>query len=519
MAKKFSFTGIKRIEIPKTDLDFNVEDFGLSILVKYMPSILSTHKQNSEKIEYLWNYKNGIQDILEKQRPFLKSFLANNIVIENHASRQVDFKTALATSERRDYTIKPDVKNSKEIQDDITYFYRYQTDTNFYGKDKDLKEWIFTTGIGITYTCPRTDIITQKDGIYNFATLEDGYDINSEAPFEFNTLSPIDNFVVYSSSRNKQPLFCVSIVEVEKDETANVTTINKQKEIHIETRYASFILNSTMSFGSLNNYNLEKIKIHNYLPMIEYSANISRIGIIEKNKELFDSINSLVSTMLDIVVDGSNLILIFKNTDVDKKTIENMKDAGALIINDNPAKQNSVADVDTLKISVPIDSFNVYYEQRIKQADDIVGVASPSGQVTSGGDTGQARLLGGGWNNAYTIILNEINSFLIGDYEELKLILYICNLFPDNPINKLKASMIDIKYRINQNDNFLVKAQGIMNLYTVNMPKEEILKASGLFSDVGAVAKKWQENDDMVNEQKNKTTSISETKLNNNSQE
>ena len=46
----FAFRGIQRIEIPKVDSDFaTAEDYGLSILAKYMPNILSKHRENAEK--------------------------------------------------------------------------------------------------------------------------------------------------------------------------------------------------------------------------------------------------------------------------------------------------------------------------------------------------------------------------------------------------------------------------------------------------------------------------------------
>lgn len=496
------YKGIKRIEIPKSDIDFAGGDYGLSILQKYLPSILAEHKKNASKIEYFWNYKNGLQDIQKKTRLYNKDSLNNNIITENHASRQVDFKVGLSTSEIRDYTIKSDIQDVEDKKADITYLGRYFTDCNFFGKDKTLKEWIFATGIGTTFACPRTDI---------------GYfDMENEAPFEFDIVDPRENFVVYSSARNKQPLFCVQIVEVEQN--PNSKTITKQKEIHIETRYASFIVNTNLEFRNPKNWTFETVKGFRYLPMIEHSANISRIGLVELNRELFNAINTLVSSVEDMVVDNANVILVFKNTDITGEQVQEMKSAGAIIISDsNNARQGSVADLDTITIEIPFEGLNKYYEQRINQAYDIAGVPLASAQISSGGSTGQAVVYGGGWSNAYTIIKSEINSLLIGDYELLKLILQICKMYPDTPIDRLFASQIDIKYRINQNDNFLVKAQGIMNLYSTNMPKEEILKASGLFSDVGAVARKWEEADQKAKEEARKsrqTTSISETKAN-----
>ena len=59
--------------------------------------------------------------------------------------------------------------------------------------------------------------------------------------------------------------------------------------------------------------------------------------------------------------------------------------------------------------------------------------------------------------------------------------------------------MVDIKYRINQSDNILAKAQAMMNLYSMNMPKEEILKIVPVASDITTVSDKWETKDKLAN--------------------
>lgn len=532
VAREFNFKGIKRIEIPKQDIDFIDEEESKLTIRKYLPTILAAHQENAKKEQYLYNYMLGMQDILDKTRLYDKDAENNNKQVENHAFRQVDFKVGFLTGEKREYTHKAD-SNS----DDLIYLDRYFTDCGFYAKDKELKTWIYATGIGVTHCEPRTDIIIQGevDAIsgrraMRYATKEDGYDIGFEAPFNFATLDPTENFVVYSSSRSKEPLFCISIVSVDvSDESAIVPNI--QKEIYIETRYHYFKIQSDSLYTTfLTELQTEKAKVLHYLPMIEHSTNRARLGIIELNKDQFDAINTLKSSTSDMIVDGANVILVFKNTQIDAQQVKDMKKAGAILISDPvDGKTNSVADLDTIKLEIPFEGLNAYYEETLTQAYDIAGVPLASGAVTSGGDTGQARLLGGGWNNAYIIINNNITSLLEYDYEVLKLILLFCRQVPNCPLNELYASQIDIKYRINQNDNLLVKAQSIAQLYNVNMPKQYILKASGLFNDITTVAKDWEEYDTKSQEAENTTTeqitttesgeNITTTQQGNNSQE
>lgn len=515
---KFDFKGIKRIEIPKRDADFmGQSDYGFSIIKKYLPNILATHRQNASKIEFLHNYLLGEQDILAKERPHDVDKKNNNQIIENHANRQVEFKVGFLTGEQRDYTHKADTNS-----DDLIYLDRYFTDCNFFAKDSELKEWIYATGIGATHTEPRTDIIV-SDGVdeltgatkTRYATRKEGFDVNFNAPFNFDCVDPKENFVVYSSARNKEPLFCVSYVKVDISKPTDVAPIDGY-ELLIETRYASFKFNSDLGFSTFYWNTEDRVEITaktlHYLPIIEFSINKDRMGIIEKNRSCLNSINTLRSAVADMVVDNSNAILVFKNVDIEAEDVKAMKEAGAVIISDSSnAKQGSQADLKTITIEIPFDGLNKYTDQILQNCYDIAGVPMASGQVTSGGDTGQARLLGGGWNNAYIIINKEIQALLGYDYEQLKLILMLCKQVPNCPLDELFASQIDISYRINQNDNFMIKTQGMKYLYDMGMPLEFILRVGKLSNDIKTDAKEWQARIDKLKAEELAKQQVTET--------
>lgn len=500
---QFDFKGIKRITIPKLDSDFTESNgYGWDIIKKYLPSILSTHKENERKINYLYEYFLGEQDIYSKKRKHEVDAKNNNIEVENHANRQVEFKVGFLCGEVRDYTHKSDSDS-----DDLIYLDRYFTDCKFFTKDADLKEWIYTTGIGVTETKPRTDIIITepidpitKTARTRYLTADEGYNVEYEAPFEFECVDPRNNFVVYSSSTNKQPLFCVKYVDVdistERDNAPNI-----QKQLLIETRYAWFKFNADETFQTFYWNYPNKVEVMQksirYLPLIEFSVNKDRIGIIEKNRSAFNTINLFRSSINDMTVDNANSLLVFKNVDIDGETIRKMIEAGAVVIKDGVnGATTSVAGLTTVTIEIPYDKMATYVDQVKQEAYDIAGVPLASGQVTSGGDTGQARLLGGGWNNAY-IIINKEKLYIQGiDYDQLKLILLLCKQVPNCPLNELYASQVDINYRVNQNDNLQVKAQSMKYMYDMNMPLEFILKVGGLSNDIKTDSKNWQDNID-----------------------
>jgi hypothetical protein len=533
ITRDFDFKGIKRITIPKLDSDFTASNgYGWDIIKKYLPNILATHKKNAEKIDYLYNFKLGVQDILDKVRKHEVDENNNNIEVENHATRQVEFKIGFICGEPRDYTHKSDSDS-----DDLLYLMRYFSDCDFFAKDADLKDWIYTTGIGVTKTTPRTDIITTEKKLFfgnitRYKTAKEGFNIDFEAPFKYNVVDPRCNFKVYSSGDDKEDLFCVSYVDIDistdKDNQPQII-----KQLLVETRYAWFKFNAESSFASFywNKPNEVEIvsKELNYLPLIEFSVDKDRIGIVEKNKSAFNTINIFRSNVNDMVIDNANSILLFKNVDIDSNEIKEMIKAGAVIIRDgiNGATVTQ-AGFENVTIEIPFDKMATYIDQVMQNAYDIAGVPLASGQVTSGGDTGQARLLGGGWNNAYIIIHKEIMKLLEYDYKQLKLILMLCKRVPKCPLNELYASQVDIHYRVNQNDNLQVKAQSMKYMYDMNMPLEFILKVGGLSNDIKTDSRQWQENIDKARAiqaemQKASQTSTEEIKVeetnDNNSQE
>lgn len=517
---EFDFKGIRRITIPKTDLDFTAEnDYGWNTIKKYLPNILTTHKENERKIDYLYDYFLGIQDIRDKERTHDINKKNNHQEVENHASRQVEFKVGFLCGEMRDYTHKSDSDS-----DDLTILDRYFTDCKFYSKDADLKEWIYTTGIGVTKTTIRKDLfVTEEKGVFSKRQVtrvkgeKDGYNIQYQSPFKFELKDPRNNFVVYSSGDN-EPLFDVSYVDVDVSKGDEEPTI--QKRLMIETRYCVFVFDADKSFGLF--YWNEDTEVQrtpkdfHYLPLIEYSVNKDRIGIVEKNRSSFNTINLFRSATNDMIVDNSNAILVFKNVDIESEEVKEMRKAGAIIISDSKnARQGGIAGLETITIEIPLDKMATYLDQVMTNAYDIAGVPLASGQVTSGGDTGQARLLGGGWNNAYIIIHKEIMKLLEFDYAQLELFLMLCKQIPNCPLNELYASQVEINYRVNQNDNLLVRTQSMSNLYNMNCDYEYILKTCGTSNDIKTDAKKWALRDETVKKSQVQTETPTQTTDNN----
>ncbi len=104
----------------------------------------------------------------------------------------------------------------------------------------------------------------------------------------------------------------------------------------------------------------------------------------------------------------------------------------------------------------------------------------------SGGDTGQARLLGEGWTMAYQRAKQDDLNFKKSERQFLKLVLKICKADTrnvENKIKELKISDIDIKIPRDKSDNLLVKAQALLSLLEAGVHPEIAFTVVGLFGD------------------------------------
>lgn len=476
MQKFGEFAGIKKIELPYTK-----EEITLDVVSENLSDILSVHFNNQRKIDYLLKFcDGGMQDIYNKTRKFEQSAEHNNKIIENHANALVSFKEGYLLGDKREFSQKSDINT-----DDLIYLERYLCDSDFYSQDLEIKHNVYATGIATSFIYPRTDIFIDLSGDQSrYKTKEEGYDVENDSPFIYECLDSRDNAVVYTSriGQRDKDLFCFNISEVKDDGIEN-------KIITVYTREwsAQFDSSNRLIPGSY----LENPLKFRELPMVEHSMNRARTGIIEMVIDLLNTINMVVSNSADNIVDVVNQILVFLNCEIENDDLIAMYKKGAICI---PSNNVNAAAVDKISIDLKHSEINIFFEQVLTRCYDICGVPLASANVTSGGDTGQARLLGGGWTNAYTIIKRDILAFESADREVLRKILLICKQNPENKVNELSASQVEIKYNVNMSDNLLVKTQSLQNLVDAQLPFEDILKAINLWSDTKTVAKRWEDN-------------------------
>ena len=420
--------------------DYTEDELNEETIAKILTDKFYIHEKNVSDINYLYDYYKGKQTILNKEKVVRENI--NHKVLENNAYFIVEFKKGYVFGEPIQYVQRGDRAN-----DEVLVLNSYMLAEDKQVKDSDLAEWLYIGGVA-----PRM-IIPEKE--------------NEESPFSIYNLDPRNGFVVYNNGLGNKALF-------------GVTYFTKENGTKVGTIYTK---DKVYSFNGDNaKFDVKFVKKHllGRIPIFEYQLNKSRLGIIEIVKALLDTLNNIDSNDMDAIDQFVQSLVVFVNNDVDADTFKELMDLGAVKVKtENP---QTPADVKLLINDMSHADTKVYYDRIYNQMLTIVGIPSKNDKA-SGGDTGQARLLGEGWTMADERAKQDENAFKKTAREELKLILDICKKSIASGISKLTLKDVDIKFTRNKSDNLLVKAQSLLNLKQAQIAPDIAMTVSGLFSD------------------------------------
>ena len=463
--------GIKRICIP-----IKPSELTIAKVEPYLYNIYCLFEQNAMNIRNNYSKYCLQHDILAKQRPHEDTEI-NNIVLEPHIAALVDFKTGYAFGNPIKYAQSKSLKT-----DDIEYLNKYSAFSHKRTVDKEVGTWAYATGVGYYFIQP---------------TSNTNVDVEYESPYELYCLPADSCTKVYSSYLGNKPLFDVLFATYDKISESGTRTTETIVSIYLPDTFYEYIMQGS-SFIRIS----EEPRFYKKLPLVEKRVNRNGIGIVEKVVSLQNAIDQLASMELDNVEEVVNAIFVYENVNLGNTPEEvagqhrAMCKNGAVVLNSTSTQFPSKLSL--LKTELNHGDINILYNTLKQEMYDAVGVPLASSAVTSGGDTGSARQLGNGWENAYNRLLDDINSFLEADQILLEDIIAICKEYPDNKVNDLHASEIEIKYSPNMSDNMQVKAQAYVNYTGGNapIPPEIALSLINATSDpitIGKAIKEWGE--------------------------
>lgn len=453
---------------------------------------ISIHKKNIGDYDKIHNEVVGKQKIYTKQR--VDEDQINNQYVENHLWKILRTNVSYIIGRPIQYS-----NRTSDTKDDMIYLSNYLADMKKHKNDIDVVSDCIEYGVGYRMSLPRLDL----------------YDKKTESCIKDYHLDPRLVFLCYGEETRNEVLFaCVieKVYDLEKKNKVDQYLIYFTDEQ--ENCYSFRINEKAETIAPIQK------ETYKHLPIFEYSINKYRISPIEIILPLQDAINRLLSLEIDDVEQFVQAFLVFVNQDVDLETEEGRNIWGQKVsvfrktrtILLNSQVENLPADLKQLVNQLDHTSLSILYERLKNAAYDITSTPQPSGNVTSGGDTSGARLLGNGWESA--LFEAELNTSYMKDCERIWLKFFIDeNKNSQTEINEISANEIEIKYDINMSDNMLVKTQSISNLYNANMPKELILTAVNILGDVQKSSKMWQEYDDKVKEENAKRDNSNGTQI------
>lgn len=455
--------GIEKIRIPVRKDELTIE-----AIEPYLPTVFEKFSSNKRKIEHFWGLFENKHEIYNKTRRYEDDSDINNKVSTPHLWAIVNFKSGYALGNPKEYA-----QTEEKQTDDIKYLNKYAKSVNLRSVDKNVAVWVYATGVGYYFSEPKSQ----------------DYDAETEAPFNVYLRPANTCCKVYSSYNGEEALFDMLVTSYTK------IVEGKEKEyilvsLYLPDYYYEFECDNTIPNTPKFDIRADKTvprPIYKKLPLTEKFANESRIGVVEIGETLQNAIDTIYSNEVDNVQDLVNEMLIFRNcvlgADPQEKSA-NLRDAkrnGALEIRD--PSPDIEADVKT--ISTKLDHTDVLslMESIKNELYATCGAPIAVSDTSNGGNKQGALQLGNGWENSYDRLLDEINSFLIADYELLDKMLFICKKDPKSKLNELNASEVEIKYNPNMTDNMLSKAQAYQFFYKCGVPSRLIVEWCRLSND------------------------------------
>ena len=402
---------------------------------------ISVHAKNAAEIQYLWDYYKSRQDIRFKVKYTREAI--NTKLCVNRASQIVAFKSAFLLSSPVQYI---SYGGNPEISEQIDRLNEYMRFEDKDSVDKEIVDWMHICGVGERFTLP--DAETAQDG----------------APFFTVSLDPRYAFVIYSSTIGQKPMAGVILQQDENErQYADVYTRDK-----VYTVYDDSVTEKPNPIGEI--------------PLVEYPANMARMGAFEDCLSILNGINELESNALDSIRDFVNAFDVFQNCDIEDGVYQSLA-IGGQALKIKTSQQGYEAKV--YRVFSELNQSGV--QTRIDDLTDayltICGMPNRN-MANSASDTGQGAIFRDGWAEAASRAADSEKMFKKSERDFLRVVLNICNA---NPQTALDVGVKDIQVKIPRQN--LQNAQSLVQILCEMLnndkihPKLAFEAASGLFKD------------------------------------
>ena len=417
-----------------------VTDINEGNIIDVLQKALFTHLQNQAEIHYLYWYYKGEQPILHRVKEVRPEI--NNMVVENRANEIVSFKTAYQVGEPIQYVSRG---GDEDISSEVLKLNDYMLSEDKPEKDKELAEWLFICGTSYRMVLPDALADVEED----------------EAPFEIFTLDPRYTFVVYSVGLGHKSMMGVRYV-CREDGTLVFSCWTESRYFEVWNTW-SVVRAEDQIFG---------------VPIVEYPANMARLGAFEIVIPLLDAINMTESNRIDGVEQFVQALMLFHNVDISSEDFGKLKEMGAIKFKDIDATLK--AEIQYLTSEMNQTQTQTLVDSMYETVLTICGMPNRNGG-TSTSDTGSAVIMRDGWSAAEARAKDTELVFKKSEKEFLKLVLRICR---DMGHLSLKLSALEIRFTRRNYENIAQKSTVLTQMLACEKIAPELaFTHCGLFSD------------------------------------
>lgn len=479
--------------IPQIKIPIKAEELTIEKVEPYLSDIFAQFRDNAQKISADYDFYRLSQSILSKVRTHDDTDV-NNIVVIPNLRAAIEWKVG--------YTIGQPIKyaQTKDNQtNDIEILNRDFRSTFKQKVDEEEITWAFATGVGYTFTQP-------KSGEYN---------VQEEAPFEQFCVDADTCTKVYSSYLGNKELFDVlysSYTEIDKN---GIKTTYEVYDLYFPNAVYTY-----KSEAGIYKYKLVDSRtrgLYRKLPLTEKRRDKDGIGIVALGRDMADTMDMLISSGLDNIEEIINQFFVYYNVllgDTAEESAEAHKKAkknGVIVI--KSTDKDLQGKVDTISPKLNLSEVRELYSLVNEVFHACVGVPMEMSNTNSGGTTKQGSEVANGYDNAYTRFLKDTNYFISADYQRLDKVMWIEKNTPNSGVNEISTFDIQIKYQPNLTDNIQTKSQAFGTLIQY-MPPAMALRYCRLSGDPEAEGKLIEESEVyrtfIASRQKNETIDVKE---------
>ena len=387
-------------------------------VVNVLKEAKSIHDGNSACINYLYEYNNGNQPILERVKEVRPEI--NNRIVVNRANEITSFKVGYLLGEPLQYVSRDSKKGN--ITEQITRLNEFMYEEDKAAKDKELADWFTICGTAYRMCLPNKAI-------------------NAFSPFSLYTLDPRQCFIVYYNGLGNKPVMGVKYVERSDKKTVY--------SVYTDTTYFEIVDDK-----------IEKEENHilGAIPIIEYPANNARLGAFEVVISLLDAYNVTVSDRINGLEQFIQSLIKFVNIDIDETEFEKLKELGGIKFK---STSENPADVDYITPELNQSNTQQILDDMYQTILTICGMPNRNGG-SSTSDTGSAVIMRDGWEVAEAKAKDTELMFRRSEKQMLRIALNIANNISKNM--SLQVSDIDLRFTRRNYENISNKAMVLTSM-------------------------------------------------------